>query len=126
MDRLATAGVLPGLVVVQSGHNPAFVSRVCEVRPFLKMEEFEARVAAATLVIAHAGAGTVVHALAAGRVPVVMPRYWGKLADCPPITGGCPELPPDMGVYAYTCLVAGAGTGGGSGTGGGTGGGSGT
>lgn len=83
VDRLATAGVLPGPVVVQSGHNPAFVSRVCEVRPFLKMEEFEARVAAATLVIAHAGAGTVVHALAAGRVPVVMPRrsMYGELVD---------------------------------------------
>lgn len=57
-----------------------------------------------------------------GPVPVVLPRYWGKLADCPPMTGGCPELPPDMGQIIYNCLVAGAGTGGGSGSGGTTGG----
>ena len=61
------------------------------------------------------------YGLFGGPVPIVMPRYWGKLADCPPVTGGCPELPPEMGVYAYTCLVAGAGAGSGGGTGGGSG-----
>lgn len=45
-------------------------------------------------------------------VPIVMPRYWGELEDCPPLPGGCPEIPPDMGAYASTCLVAGAGGGG--------------
>lgn len=56
--------------------------------------------------------------------PVVVPSYWGKLEECPPRPGGCPELPPELGIYAYTCLVAGAGgSGGGSGgSGGGTGG----
>lgn len=53
-------------------------------------------------------------------VPIVMPRYWGTLSDCPSIQGGCPEIPPDMGIYATTCLVAGAS--GGGGTGGSTGG----
>jgi UDP-N-acetylglucosamine transferase subunit ALG13 len=83
VERLAVAGALPGPVVVQSGHNPGFVSRVCVVRPFLNMDEFEARVASATLVIGHAGAGTIVHALAAGRTPVVMPRraMYGELID---------------------------------------------
>jgi UDP-N-acetylglucosamine transferase subunit ALG13 len=83
VERLAIAGALPAPVVVQSGHNPRFVSRVCVVRPFLKMEEFEARVASATLIIAHAGAGTLVHALAAGRRPVVMPRrsMYGEHVD---------------------------------------------
>lgn len=83
VERLAIAGALPEPVVVQSGHNPAFVSRACVVHPFLKMEEFEERVAAATLVIGHAGAGTIVHALAAGRMPVVMPRraMYGELID---------------------------------------------
>lgn len=83
VDRLALAGALPEPVVVQSGHNPGFVSRVCVVRPFLKMEDFEARVASATLVIGHAGAGTIVHALAARRMPVVMPRraMYGELID---------------------------------------------
>jgi UDP-N-acetylglucosamine transferase subunit ALG13 len=83
VDRLAIAGALPEPVIVQSGHNPAFVSRACLVHPFLKMEEFEERVAAATLVIGHAGAGTIVHALATGRMPVVMPRraMYGELID---------------------------------------------
>lgn len=58
------------------------------------------------------------YALFGGPVPMVMPRYWGKLSDCPEITGGCPEIPPDMGGTALTCLVAGAG--GGTGGGGGT------
>jgi UDP-N-acetylglucosamine transferase subunit ALG13 len=74
VERLAREGGLPEPIVVQSGHNPGFVSRVCVVHPFLKMEEFEEHVASATLVIGHAGAGTVVHALAAGRMPVLMPR----------------------------------------------------
>jgi hypothetical protein len=60
------------------------------------------------------------YALFGEPVPIVMPRYWGALADCPPTTGGCPVLPPDMGDIVYTCLVAGA-SGGGTG-GGGTGG----
>ncbi|HEX2202607.1 MAG TPA: hypothetical protein VHG91_04900 [Longimicrobium sp.] len=46
-------------------------------------------------------------------VPIVLPRFWGTLEDAPAMTGGCPEIPPDAGAYAYTCLVAGAGTGGG-------------
>lgn len=51
------------------------------------------------------------YGLFGGPVPIVTPRYWGKLSECPPFTGGCPELPPDMGVYAIGCLVAGAGSG---------------
>jgi UDP-N-acetylglucosamine transferase subunit ALG13 len=83
VEALAASGVLPGPVVVQSGNNPRFVSRVCVVRPFLQMEEFEHHVATARLVIGHAGAGTVVHALATGRTPVVMPRraIYGELID---------------------------------------------
>jgi hypothetical protein len=52
------------------------------------------------------------YSLFGGPVPMVMPRYWGKLADCPPIPGGCPELPPEMGLYNSTCILAGAGGGG--------------
>jgi hypothetical protein len=47
-------------------------------------------------------------------VPIVMPRFWGMLEDCPPRAGGCPEIPPDAGMYATLCLVAGAGPGGGT------------
>lgn len=63
---------------------------------------------------------TAFYSLFGGPVPMVMPRYWGTFSnDCPPVSGGCPELPPDMGAIAYTCLVAGVGGGtGGGGTGG--------
>jgi hypothetical protein len=49
------------------------------------------------------------YSLFGGPVPIVMPRYWGSLDDCPQMAGGCPEIPPDMGGTAYTCMVAGAG-----------------
>jgi UDP-N-acetylglucosamine transferase subunit ALG13 len=74
VERLARDGALPQPIVVQSGHTTGFRSRICDVRPFLKMEDFEAYVARAAVVIGHAGAGTIVHALARGRRPVVMPR----------------------------------------------------
>jgi UDP-N-acetylglucosamine transferase subunit ALG13 len=83
VERLAGQGGLPAPIVVQSGHNPAFVSRHGAVRPFLPMDEFEEHVRRARLVISHAGAGTVLHALAAGRTPVLMPRRarYGELVD---------------------------------------------
>jgi UDP-N-acetylglucosamine transferase subunit ALG13 len=73
-ERLAAGGALPAPLVFQSGHNPAFVSRHGAVQPFMPMEAFEEHVRRARLVIAHAGAGVVLHALAAGKAPVVMPR----------------------------------------------------
>jgi UDP-N-acetylglucosamine transferase subunit ALG13 len=83
VERLAADGGLPTPLVIQSGNNPAFVSRHGLVRAFLPMEEFEEHIGRARLVIAHAGAGTVLHALAVGRVPVVMPRRarYGELVD---------------------------------------------
>lgn len=47
-----------------------------------------------------------------GPVPMKMPRYWGSIDECPPLADACPQLPPDMGGTAITCLVAGAGGGG--------------
>ncbi len=38
------------------------------------MEEFSDRVASATLLILHAGAGSVIHAVRAGKCPVIVPR----------------------------------------------------
>lgn len=48
------------------------------------------------------------YSLFGDQAPVVMPRYRGPLANWPELAGGCPEIPPDMGGTAYTCLVAGA------------------
>ncbi len=69
----ACAHLLPQPVLVQHGHTP-FAAPGCTAEPFLPMAGFEAAVAAADLVILHAGAGSVIHAIAAGKRPVVMPR----------------------------------------------------
>jgi hypothetical protein len=44
-----------------------------------------------------------------GPVPMLLPRFWGKLSDCPPLPDACAPLPPDMGGSAYGCVVAGVG-----------------
>jgi len=67
------ADVLPSPVLVQHGHTP-FISPRCKAVAFLGMEEFEASVRGAELVILHAGAGSIIHALQAGKLPVVVPR----------------------------------------------------
>jgi UDP-N-acetylglucosamine transferase subunit ALG13 len=41
---------------------------------FLEMQEYVRRVTEAELLIMHAGAGSVIHAIQAGKVPVIMPR----------------------------------------------------
>lgn len=64
---------LPQPIHVQNGHTP-FTSTRCHIHKFLEMGEFERMVAEAELLILHAGAGSVIHAVRSGKVPVVMPR----------------------------------------------------
>lgn len=80
VGRLALT--MPQPVVVQRGETP-FQSDSCRVIPFIPMSEFERMVAEAELVILHAGAGSVIHAVRAGKVPVVMPRrvQYGEIVD---------------------------------------------
>lgn len=67
---------LPRPVVVQHGVAP-FPSKVCIAVPFLSMVEFERLMCESELLILHAGAGSVIHAVRAGKVPVVIPRRAG-------------------------------------------------
>ena len=69
----AIAGELPQPVFVQFGSTP-FRSADCDSAQWLAMADFEQRAAQAQLLILHAGAGSVIHAIRAGRLPVVMPR----------------------------------------------------
>jgi len=83
LDEVALiATVLPQPVVVQHGHT-TFHSEACRAIPFVEMNEFERLVADAELLILHAGAGSVIHALRSGKVPVVMARRcgYGELVD---------------------------------------------
>lgn len=69
----ACADQLPQPVVIQHGHTP-FIHSACEAHPFLDMDLFVSYVREAAVVIVHAGAGSVLHAIREGKVPIVMPR----------------------------------------------------
>jgi UDP-N-acetylglucosamine transferase subunit ALG13 len=74
LDAIAAlAPTLPQPLVVQHGSGN-FTLSAAAASAFLPMADFEARVAEAELLILHAGAGSVIHAVRAGRMPVVMPR----------------------------------------------------
>jgi UDP-N-acetylglucosamine transferase subunit ALG13 len=84
IDRLAGEGVFgTETVFIQSGNNPDFRPTYCKHEPFLNMEEFERKIQEADLIISHTGAGTLLHTLQAGKVPVVMPRQqkYGEVID---------------------------------------------
>ena len=67
------AGCLPAPVTVQSGHTP-FEHGAMSVVPFVDMDAFQGYVRRASLLVLHGGAGSLITALRAGAVPVVMAR----------------------------------------------------
>lgn len=73
---------LPQPVIVQHG-NTAFSGNGCVARSFMNMEEFAKILEDAELLILHGGAGSIIHALQMGKVPVVMPRLsrHGEIVD---------------------------------------------
>jgi exopolysaccharide biosynthesis glucuronosyltransferase PssE len=84
VDELAEAGAFGNdYVFIQSGNNPGFKPRYCEHETFITMELFSKSIQEANMVISHGGAGTLMHVLRAGKVPVVMPRrkHYGELVD---------------------------------------------
>ena len=64
---------LPQPVLLQSGHTPCERSGLKAV-PFMPMQDFVSCIETAEIVIAQAGAGTILHAIQCGKVPVVVPR----------------------------------------------------
>lgn len=84
VDRMAGQGAFGNeSVFMQTGNNPDFRPTHCRHEPFMSMEEFVSRVREATLVICHAGVGTLFHVLSTGKVPVVVPRrkQYGEHVD---------------------------------------------
>lgn len=78
-DRLLAAideiaGQLPQPVFVQFGATSSGARRGWTGTAFLDMEAFEKHVNETELLILHAGAGCVIHAIRAGKIPVVVPR----------------------------------------------------
>jgi beta-1,4-N-acetylglucosaminyltransferase len=83
LDAVARlASELPQPVTVQFGNNP-FTSDACRCVAFLDMDSFARQVANAEVLILHAGAGSIIHAMRAGKVPVVVPRLvrYGEHVD---------------------------------------------
>jgi UDP-N-acetylglucosamine transferase subunit ALG13 len=76
------ASRLPQPVLVQHGNTP-FTDSTCRSVRFLGMEAFAECMKKATVVILHAGAGSLIHAITMGKIPVVMPRAsrWGEIVD---------------------------------------------
>ena len=77
-DRLFSAlrtilSFLPQPVVVQCGHNN-FLSTEATVIPFLEMDRFTSLLENSSLIIIHGGAGSIIQALHANKIPLVMPR----------------------------------------------------
>lgn len=61
------------LRVVQTGHSH-YAPAACEAHGFLPFDEVKRLMTAASVVITHAGTGSVMLALSLGRKPVVVPR----------------------------------------------------
>lgn len=70
---VAHISLLPPPVVVQHGHTP-FAAARCRAVEFMSMQEYADHIARARIVIMHAGAGSLIHALETGKRPIVMPR----------------------------------------------------
>jgi UDP-N-acetylglucosamine transferase subunit ALG13 len=70
---IAAKESLPRPAVMQHGHTPC-EDHELKLHAFLPPEEYEGRVRGADVVIMHAGAGSILHAIHAGKVPIVMAR----------------------------------------------------
>ena len=65
--------LLPKPILIQCGYTP-FISHECDVIDFIQMDNFIRYVDHADIIITHAGAGSVLHAVKAGKRPILMPR----------------------------------------------------
>jgi beta-1,4-N-acetylglucosaminyltransferase len=79
---MAIADKLPRPLIVQSGHT-SFSSSEAQVLSFMDRDEFVRVLREASLVISHAGAGSIIEAATEGHVPVVVPRLarYGEIVD---------------------------------------------
>src|SRR3990167_1519420 len=64
---------LPRPILIQHGHTP-FESNDCDLIDFINMDQFCYYVEHAEILLLHAGAGSILHSLRAGKCPIIMPR----------------------------------------------------
>ena len=70
---LAEEDVLPKPIVVQHGHTK-FVNDKCICIPFLQMEEFAKYIQTSSVILLHAGAGSIIQACQSHKLPLIMAR----------------------------------------------------
>jgi len=80
VDRVSS--LLPVPVCVQHGHTQ-YENVDFETIDFVDMETFSRRISEAEVVILHAGAGSVIHAIKANKKPIIIPResQYGEHVD---------------------------------------------
>jgi UDP-N-acetylglucosamine transferase subunit ALG13 len=74
MADLKARGAISDDVVLQVARMSDFRADGCRVAQFIAPGEFERLMRDAHVVVTHGGCGTIIQALRAGKVPVVMPR----------------------------------------------------
>jgi UDP-N-acetylglucosamine transferase subunit ALG13 len=64
-------------------HGPAPAPKAAAGEPYVAVDELRKAVAHADVVVGHAGPGTIIDALEAGRIPIVVPRLarFGEVVD---------------------------------------------
>ena len=79
---VAARGELPTPIVVQHGHTPMPEGDFA-AHDFMDMSRFHELIAGADVVVTHAGAGSTLTAIRAGKVPVIVPRraHLAEIAD---------------------------------------------
>lgn len=73
LDRLAETGAINEPVFIQTGVSTCEL-RHCQGSPFLSKEDMAAKVEACSVMISHAGVGSILMALKAGKKVIVVPR----------------------------------------------------
>lgn len=79
VDDLRAEGILSEPVFIQTGYC-GYVPVHCEHERFLSFEDMAERMRNADVVITHGGPSSFIEAMAAGKVPVVVPRK-GSLGE---------------------------------------------
>lgn len=74
IDALVADGALDEEVFVQTGYC-TYEPEHCEWQRFVPAPEMRSRMEAADVVVTHGGPSSFIEAMAAGNVPVVVPRY---------------------------------------------------
>lgn len=74
VDELVANGTIRDEVFVQTGYC-TYEPEHCEWQQFVPATEMQKRMGEADVVITHGGPSSFIEAMAAGKVPVVVPRY---------------------------------------------------